>query len=82
MANVTAPNSTLIKTNGTGAPVAAVAGTDYLAPSGSGAALTGITASQVGAVASTTVTECVKLTAAEYAALGTKVATTLYVIVG
>jgi len=35
-----------------GALVAATAGTDYLAPSGSGAALTGITAAQVGADAS------------------------------
>jgi hypothetical protein len=33
-----------------GTPAAAVAGTDYLAPTGSGAALTGIVASQVGGV--------------------------------
>lgn len=34
----------------TGTVTAAAAGTDYLAPSGSGAALTGITASQIGSV--------------------------------
>lgn len=38
----------LLKGNGTGVSAAA-AGTDYLTPSGSGAALTGITAAQVGA---------------------------------
>ena len=41
----------LLKGNGT-AVSAATAGTDYLAPGGSGAALTGITATQVGADAS------------------------------
>jgi trimeric autotransporter adhesin len=41
----------LLKGNGT-AVSAATAGTDYLAPAGSGAALTGITATQVGADAS------------------------------
>lgn len=41
----------LLKGNGT-AVSAATAGTDYLAPAGSGAALTGITAAQVGADAS------------------------------
>lgn len=41
----------LLKGNGTGIS-AATAGTDYLAPAGSGAALTGITAAQVGADAS------------------------------
>lgn len=40
--------SGLLKGNGT-AITAATAGTDYLAPSGSGAALTGITAAQAGA---------------------------------
>lgn len=41
----------LIKTSGgTGALSIATSGTDYLTPSGSGASLTGITASQVGAV--------------------------------
>lgn len=43
--------SGLLKGNGT-AISAATAGTDYLTPSGSGAALTGITATQVGADAS------------------------------
>ena len=38
MANVTAPNSTLIKTDASGAPVAAVAKTDY-APATSGSAI-------------------------------------------
>jgi hypothetical protein len=41
----------ILKGNGT-AVSAATAGTDYLAPNGSGAALTGITAAQVGADAS------------------------------
>lgn len=41
----------LLKGNGTGVS-AATAGTDYLAPTGSGAGLTGITAAQVGADAS------------------------------
>ncbi len=39
----------IVKGTGTGYQ-AAVAGTDYLVPSGSGAALTGITASQIGSV--------------------------------
>jgi hypothetical protein len=43
----------VIKGNGTGAMTAASAGTDYLSPTGSGAGLTGITASQVGAAAAT-----------------------------
>ena len=38
----------LVKGNGTSAFTAAVANTDYLTPSGSGASLTGITATQVG----------------------------------
>ena len=38
----------LVKGNGTSAFSAAIAGTDYLTPSGSGASLTGITATQVG----------------------------------
>jgi len=38
----------LLKGNGTSAFTAAVAGTDYLTPTGSGASLTGITATQVG----------------------------------
>jgi hypothetical protein len=42
----------LLKGNGT-AISAATAGTDYLTPSGNGSALTGITASQVGALPST-----------------------------
>jgi len=42
----------VLKGNGT-AVSAAAAGTDYLTPSGSGAALTGITASQAGALPST-----------------------------
>lgn len=42
----------LLKGNGTGVS-GATAGTDYLTPSGSGASLTGITASQVGALPST-----------------------------
>lgn len=41
----------LKNTTTTGAPVIATAGTDYVTPSGSGAALTGITASQVSGVA-------------------------------
>jgi hypothetical protein len=56
--STTAPQITLsttasgiLKGSG-GAIAAATAGTDYLAPSGSGAALTGITAAQVGADAS------------------------------
>jgi len=40
----------LIKGNGSSAVTAAVAGTDYLTPTGSGASLTGITSSQVGAI--------------------------------
>jgi hypothetical protein len=44
--------SGLVKANGTGF-LAATAGTDYLAPNGSGAALTGITAAQVGALSLT-----------------------------
>ena len=44
--------SGVLKANGSGVVSAATAGTDYLAPSGSGASLTGITASQVGAAAS------------------------------
>jgi hypothetical protein len=40
--------SAILKGNGSGGFSAAAAGTDYLAPSGSGAALTGITAPQVG----------------------------------
>ena len=43
--------SGVLKANGSGVVSAAVAGTDYVAPVGSGAALTGITASQVGAAA-------------------------------
>lgn len=43
-----APGSAgIVKTTSAGIPGLAVAGTDYLAPSGSGAALTGITESQV-----------------------------------
>ena len=40
----------LVKGNGSSAVTAAVAGTDYLTPTGSGASLTGITSSQVGAI--------------------------------
>ncbi len=40
----------VLKGNGTSPVASATAGTDYLAPTGSGAGLTGITASQVGAL--------------------------------
>jgi hypothetical protein len=47
----TLPLTGLVKGNGaTTALSAAVAGTDYVAPTGSGASLTGITASQIGGV--------------------------------
>lgn len=48
----TTANGLLKGNSTTGAVSAAAAGTDYLAPNGSGAALTGITASQAGADAS------------------------------
>jgi hypothetical protein len=47
-----------------------------------GAAIKRLPSTLVGNVASTTVTAIVVLTAAAYAALGTKDATTLYLIVG
>ena len=53
MTTTTATDITgLLKGNGS-VVSAAAAGTDYLEPSGSGSALTGITAAQVGAVDST-----------------------------
>ncbi len=42
-------NNGILKANGTGIVSTATPGTDYLTPTGSGASLTGITASQVGA---------------------------------
>ena len=41
-------NNGILKANGTGIVSTAIAGTDYLTPSGSGSGLTGISASQVG----------------------------------
>lgn len=72
--------SGLLKSDGSGNVSAASAGTDFLAPNGSGAALTGITASQVSGVALLPIVTPSSPTTGQTVSAGTtKVDETLYI---